>query len=200
MIETVYNNLNMVKTIITTIIFIVTFGIAIYVYFVPPNNNNNFDYGENKNIPKNFKYEDTNIHPPVIKSGSNNKLCSVLDSVTGSKSGTKEFETEYGRVSVDCYDEQNKLAVDYKNEQEYNYTKNDIYNKNVYHFYSRLFTSNVKEYFFGSNGIDYIKVPYLVSDCYKFDGQFICDKNTSDNIKNNRVENYLRESILQLAY
>lgn len=181
------------KNIFPVIVLVISGCIAIFVYFMPPPPpppQNNFQF----NTP-NYEYKEKNI--PLIKNSGNSLVCNAMSNVLGKEVKENErFNTDKGEMQVDCYDNNLKIAVDYKSEEEYKYEGESIYNKSILDFYIRNLISGIKDNFFASKGIKYVKVPYLVDKCYKLAGEYTCDTEVPKGLREMRMEDYLRESFL----
>ncbi len=191
-----------VKTIILFVILSITSLIAVYIYFLPNDGNNNKDdfilIEERKdNDVYTRDFEKKNFQLKSFKSEGNTLVCEALDNITGNKSTNNfEFKTKEGSFTVDCYDKLANVAIDYKDKNNYTYEENNQHTQNILDFYMRAFLSSIKTEKLKDLGVDYFKVPYIVDTCQKLGDELNCENKTTNGVRKNRIENYIRESII----
>ncbi len=194
------------KTIILISILVVMAFFAIYIYFYSnkkkDENFNIDDLFDRKEFEDKIKNFDNAIiseksAPLHIKSLGNDLACKALGDITGNKIiPNYEFRYEKGIFMVDCMDQQSRIAVDYRDEHNYNYNGGDQNNHSVMDLYGRAYINGQKENFLNQIGVTYVPVPYIVDKCFHSGGgEYECEKEISKGIRSNRMDDFLRKAI-----
>lgn len=142
--------------------------------------------------------------PKIIKSNGSKLACETLSKVTGQKvKYNKSIDNDRGFLYrgqiVDCFEIQNNIMLDYIPREYYTYNGPDEFNRNIYDAYNRWALHESKKDRISNEGLRYIEIPFTVDKCHRDNtGKLICKQNVPENIRRQRLEEYLREKVLAM--
>lgn len=142
--------------------------------------------------------------PKKISDIGTKLTCESVSEVLGQRTETsKYFDDIKSPVSkkgtyVDCYEPKTNLLVDYLSQDYYSYKGPDYINNDVYDFYNRMAINESKKEKLASKKFNYLEIPYRVDICQSVNGKTVCDSKTPNDVRKQRIKDYIREKIVNL--